>query len=231
MVSMELYKDLLATQIPAFLLIYNYLLHYLLPPYFTLSLFVPLAVPNLHLTMLRGRHQAARNQSNLNLQSQGAPDLEAFRSQWNLEIASRYPGRPMASSTLPASQTTIITALNGGLTIRPIRPGPLPKPRSLPVLPIQRQMAGGPQERSVINLFAIIHSQQRFPQLNDEGEVLPTLSANSTYVKQNSKPSNTLSTPGFRNLIVPWSQSQSIKLLGTSVLLLSCSRTGLVMNC
>jgi hypothetical protein len=40
----------------------------------------------------------------------------------------------MALLTLLAGQTIIITALNGGLTIRLIRPSPLLKPRSLLVL-------------------------------------------------------------------------------------------------
>jgi len=117
--------------------------------------------------MLRGRHQAAAT-----ARAQTTTDLENFRTQWNLEIASRYPGRP--SNTRPPlapGQTTIITALNGGLAVRPPRPGPLPKPRSLPILPIQRQMAGGRQERSVIALFESVHAQ-RPAQLDDEGELL-----------------------------------------------------------
>jgi hypothetical protein len=122
------------------------------------------------------------------IQSQRSTDLENFRIQWNLELSSRHPGRrPLASSpssnSLPPGQTTIITTLNGGLAIRPTRPGPLPKPRNLPIPPIQCQMSGGPQERSVISLFESIHTllHQGSGQYSDEDGELPEFRTRTAY--------------------------------------------------
>jgi len=92
--------------------------------------------------MLRQRHQtahaAALSSSQLSqIVPQSQSSLESFRLQWNEEIGLRYPGRPANTpAPLPAGQTTIITALNGGLAVRPLRPGPMPKSKYLPVPPI-----------------------------------------------------------------------------------------------
>jgi hypothetical protein len=76
--------------------------------------------------MLRQRYQtghmaALSSSQRSQVVPQSQSNLESFRLQWNKEIRLRYPGRPAnAPAPLPAGQTTIITALNGGLIIRPL---------------------------------------------------------------------------------------------------------------
>ena len=81
-------------------------------------------------------------------------DLDRRRREYNTQIA-RFTGRRKNpdNTALPPGQTTIITALNGGLAIRPVRPGPFPKARVPPVPPIERRMVGGPQEATVLSVF------------------------------------------------------------------------------
>jgi hypothetical protein len=81
-------------------------------------------------------------------------ELDRRRHEYNAQMA-RYTGRPKnpENAALPPGQTTIITALNGGLAVRPVRPRPLPKARVPPVPPIERRMVGGPQEATVLSVF------------------------------------------------------------------------------
>ena len=118
--------------------------------------------------MLRSRPQNIRGQLPLPQATATVTALESFRIQWNAEIAASHPGRPR-NTPLPG-QSSIIRALNGGVALRPARPGPVPQSRPLPVLLIQRQMVGGPQESSVVALFDSVHSQQS-AGFDEEGEL------------------------------------------------------------
>jgi hypothetical protein len=64
---------------------------------------------------------------------------------------------PLTSRPLEAGQTTIIATLNGALSVRPIRPGPRPKPspHSSSNAPQndRRRMVGGPNECAVLRFF------------------------------------------------------------------------------
>ena len=135
----------------------------------------------------------------------------------------RYPGRPAnASAPLLAGQTTIITALNGGLAVRPIRPGPMPKSKYLPVPPIQRQMVGGPSEQSVISLFDSVHAQ-RSAQFDNEGEVTPSI-ARIQYTREAKLAAIRYAKFTWKQLadgkLVPLSKYQAAKNLGITPIML-----------
>jgi hypothetical protein len=70
---------------------------------------------------------------------------------------ARYTSCPKnpGNAALPFGQTTIITALNGGLAVRPVRSGPLSKACVPPVPPIKRRMVGGQQEATVLSVFNV----------------------------------------------------------------------------
>ena len=119
--------------------------------------------------MLCNQQQAARQQFSLPYQVKQSSALEQFRLEWNCETAARYYDRPPASTaSLPHSQTTIFTYWNRGLVIRPTSPGPIP--------PYWRQMAGGPQEPSVIALFDSVRPRCRSYGFRDEDSEIPPFS-------------------------------------------------------
>ena len=53
------------------------------------------------------------------------PEMEQYRLEHNAIMAERHPGRPR--NALSPNQTTLIVAMNGGVAIRPPRPGPIPR--------------------------------------------------------------------------------------------------------
>jgi hypothetical protein len=90
-----------------------------------------------------------RRRKNLLTQLFQDPEIERRRLEYNETILTRFPG----PHTLEPGQTTLIPAMNGGVAIRPLRPGPKPTIKPLPQLPIERRMVGGPQEAQAIALF------------------------------------------------------------------------------
>ena len=89
------------------------------------------------------------------------------------------------STSLERGQTTIQTALNGGLIFKPPpRPGPAPKPAGQANTVLGRRIIGGPREKEVQKLFAAIRlvqsensepgdiniNQGRFPTVEEDEE-------------------------------------------------------------
>jgi hypothetical protein len=95
-------------------------------------------------------------------------ELDRRRHEYNAQIA-RYTGRPKnpGNAALPPSQTTIITALNSGLAVRPVRPGPLPKACVPLVPPIKRYMVSGPQEATVLSVFDVFRNPAENRDVSD----------------------------------------------------------------
>ena len=99
-----------------------------------------------------GKGEVARLRRRLSTEQADIATLAAFRKEWRQEIARKHLGCPSTSYSIgpSAGQAPLEASINGSLSVRPIRPGRAPKfikDRPLAattLLPIQRQMVGGP---------------------------------------------------------------------------------------